>query len=142
MINNFKDIIQTVTNDITAMNGGDNSESKRSLKARQECLNVEEIEECLEDLEEIIQDPSEILGGAKRSIKVRLNDMLDFQKDIANIMDQVVGKKRQEPPSYSATEQEAVCNSFRSVCYFCQNSDPAVDDTNSEISSLRFTNNF
>lgn len=75
MINGFKEIIQTVTNDITAMNGGDDSESKRSLKARQECLNVEDVEECLEDLGEIVGDPSELLGGEKRSVNVRLNYM-------------------------------------------------------------------
>lgn len=74
MINNFKEIIQTVTDDITAMNGGGDSESKRSLKARQECLQLEDVEECIQDLGQIVGDPSEILGE-KRSIKVRRNYM-------------------------------------------------------------------
>ena len=56
MINNFKDIIETVTQDITAMN------NKRSLQARQECLDVTNVEQCIQDLGEIIEDPSEILG--------------------------------------------------------------------------------
>ncbi|KAJ5318536.1 hypothetical protein N7476_004956 [Penicillium atrosanguineum] len=81
LINNFKDIITTVTNDITAMN------SKRSLVARQECLNVEDVEKCLEDLGEIIEDPSEILGEKK--------------------------KKKRQSPGYSDTDQEAICTSFR-----------------------------
>ncbi|KAJ5144439.1 hypothetical protein N7526_001947 [Penicillium atrosanguineum] len=75
------DIITTVTNDITAMN------SKRSLVARQECLNVEDVEKCLEDLGEIIEDPSEILGEKK--------------------------KKKRQSPGYSDTDQEAICTSFR-----------------------------
>lgn len=28
----------------------------------QECLNVEDVEKCMEDLTDIIEDPSEILG--------------------------------------------------------------------------------
>lgn len=60
MINNFKDIIETVTQNITAMN------NKRSLQSRQECLDVTDVEQCLQDLGEIIEDPSEILGK-KRS---------------------------------------------------------------------------
>ncbi|KAJ5117578.1 hypothetical protein N7448_011210 [Penicillium atrosanguineum] len=87
LINNFKDIITTVTNDITAMN------SKRSLVARQECLNVEDVEKCLEDLGEIIEDPSEILGEKK--------------------------KKRQNPV-YSDTDQEAICTSFRGFVHVHQ----------------------
>lgn len=57
-------------------------------------------------------------------------------------MDQVDGKKRQDPPAYSDTEQQAVCNSFRDVCSFCQNSGPAAGDTNSEISLLWSTKTF
>lgn len=64
MINNFKDIIQTVTKDISAMNN-----EKRSIHARQECLDVTDVEQCIQDLGEIVEDPSEILGS-KRSAKV------------------------------------------------------------------------
>lgn len=60
MINGFKDIITLATNDIAAMN------SKRSLQARQECLNVENVEQCIEDLGEIVEDPSELLGDKKK----------------------------------------------------------------------------
>jgi Fe-S-cluster formation regulator IscX/YfhJ len=66
LINNFKDIIQTATNDITAMN------TKRSIHARQECLDVTDIERCIQDLGEIVDDPSEILGS-KRFVKVGHN---------------------------------------------------------------------
>ncbi|CAI7676812.1 unnamed protein product [Penicillium manginii] len=86
LINNFKDIIQTATNDITAMN------TKRSIHARQECLDVTDIERCIQDLGEIVDDPSEILGS-KRFVKVE--------------------KKRQDAPAYSDTEQQAVCTAFR-----------------------------
>lgn len=68
MINNFKDIITTVSQDITAM------DSKRSLQARQDCLDVEDIEKCAEDLGDIIEDPSPILGQEKKRsgfVKVR-----------------------------------------------------------------------
>lgn len=67
MINNFKEIIQTATNDITAMN------SKRSIHARQECLDIGDVEQCIQDLSEIVEDPSEILGD-KRFVKVCYND--------------------------------------------------------------------
>ncbi|KAJ5239548.1 hypothetical protein N7468_004167 [Penicillium chermesinum] len=80
VIRNFRDIIAIVTQDINAM------ESKRSLMARQECLDLEDIERCLGDLGEIVSNPSELLGGEK--------------------------KKRQSP-GYSDTDQEAICTSFR-----------------------------
>ena len=44
--------------------------SKRSLQARQDCLDVENPEQCLEDIGEIVEDPSEILGG-KRALQAR-----------------------------------------------------------------------
>lgn len=80
MVNNFKDIITTAQQDITAMN------AKRSLKARQECLNVEDVQKCLEDLGDIVEDPSEILG-----------------------------KKKRQSGGYSDADQQGVCNAFRSV---------------------------
>ena len=40
--------------------------SKRDLVARQECLNVEDVQKCISDLGEIIEDPSEILGEKKK----------------------------------------------------------------------------
>lgn len=69
MINNFRQIITLVTNDISSMN------SKRSIHARQECLNVEDIEKCLEDLGEIIEDPSEILGEKKKRQSAGYSDV-------------------------------------------------------------------
>ncbi|KAJ6145112.1 hypothetical protein N7470_009007 [Penicillium chermesinum] len=60
VINKFRGLITIITQDNDAM------ESKRSLMARQECLNVEDIANCLKDLEEIISDPAEILGGEKK----------------------------------------------------------------------------
>jgi hypothetical protein len=79
VINKFRAIIETVTNDVTAMN------SKRDLVARQECLDIEDVEKCISDLEEIIEDPSEILGD----------------------------KKKRQSPGYSDTDQNAICTSFR-----------------------------
>lgn len=149
MINDFKDIIQIVTDDITSMNGG---KSRRSLKARQECLDVENPEKCVEDLGEIVEDPSEILGdkralrarqecldvadpeqcvddigeivadpgqilGNKRSVKVRHEyASVSRWREGANILNQTVGKKRQSPPAYSDSEQQGICNAFRTVC--------------------------
>lgn len=60
MINNFKSIIETATNDNSAMN------SKRSLETRQECLDVTDVEQCIADISEIVEDPSEILGRKKK----------------------------------------------------------------------------
>lgn len=34
----------------------------------------------------------------------------------ANILNQTVGKKRQSPPAYSDSEQQGICNAFRTVC--------------------------
>ncbi|KAJ5569089.1 hypothetical protein N7450_011575 [Penicillium hetheringtonii] len=96
MINNFKDIIETVTQDITAMN------NKRSLQARQECLDVTNVEQCIQDLGEIIEDPSEILGKKRNG----------FARNIANIM--ILYKIARQDTSYSEIDQQAVCNSFRS----------------------------
>ncbi|KAJ5265072.1 hypothetical protein N7505_007865 [Penicillium chrysogenum] len=146
LINDFKDIIQIVTDDITSMNGG---KSRRSLKARQECLDVENPEKCVEDLGEIVEDPSEILGdkralrarqecldvadpeqcvddigeivadpgqilGNKRSVKVRHEyASVSRWREGANILNQTVGKKRQSPPAYSDSEQQGICNAFR-----------------------------
>lgn len=81
MINNFRQIITTAANDVNSMH-------KRTLQARQECLDVEDIQKCVEDLGEIVEDPSEILGRKK---------------------------KRQSSPAYSETDQQAICTSFRSV---------------------------
>lgn len=81
MVNKFKDIIKIGTQDITAMNG------KRSLQARQDCLNVKDVEKCLEDLGDIVSDPSEILGD----------------------------KKKRQSSGYSDSDQQGVCNAFRSV---------------------------
>ncbi|OJJ58353.1 hypothetical protein ASPSYDRAFT_46370 [Aspergillus sydowii CBS 593.65] len=126
LINDFKDIIQIVTNDITSMNGG---KSRRSLKARQECLDVENPEKCVEDLGEIVEDPSEILGD-KRALRARqecldvadpeqcLGDIGEILGDPAEILGdkrsvKTAGKKRQSPPAYSDSEQQGVCNAFR-----------------------------
>ncbi|KAJ5278755.1 hypothetical protein N7478_004127 [Penicillium angulare] len=81
VVNNFKDIIETATKDIAAMKKSD----KRSLKARQECLNLTNPEQCLNDLEDIVEDPSEILGS----------------------------KKKRQDPGYSDSDQNAICTSFR-----------------------------
>ena len=60
---------------------------KRSLQARQDCLNVKDVEKCLEDLGDIVSDPSEILGD----------------------------KKKRQSSGYSDSDQQGVCNAFRSV---------------------------
>lgn len=83
-MNNFKQIIDAATNDNTAMNG------KRAIKARQECLDVADAEQCLQDVEQIAQDPAEILGGKK---------------------------KRQYSPGYSDAEQQGICAAFRGVSH-------------------------
>lgn len=57
MINNFKQIIQTASNDVTAMN------SKRSIE--EACLAEEDVEECLRGVEELLKDPFGY-GGKKR----------------------------------------------------------------------------
>lgn len=36
--------------------------------------------------------------------------------EIANTLNQTAGKKRQSPPAYSDSEQQGVCNAFRTVC--------------------------
>ncbi|BCS29734.1 uncharacterized protein APUU_80037A [Aspergillus puulaauensis] len=147
LINSFRDIIQTASDDVTSMNDG---KSKRSLKARQECLDLEDPEQCLADLGELVDDPSEILGdkralrarqecldvtdieqcladlgelvedpgeilGDKRSVKVRHEyASVSRWREIANILNQTVGKKRQDPPAYSDSQQQGICNAFRS----------------------------
>ncbi|EYE93766.1 uncharacterized protein EURHEDRAFT_524286 [Aspergillus ruber CBS 135680] len=90
VIESFKRIIVMVTKDISAMN------DKRSLQARQECLNVKDIEGCLEGLGEIIEDPGEILGSKR--------DVPDLGKTL--------GRKRQSP-DYNDMEQNQICGAFR-----------------------------
>lgn len=89
---------------------------KRDLRARQECLDVTDIEQCLADLGELVEDPGEILGD-KRSVKVRHEyASVSRWREIANILNQTLGKKRQDPPAYSDSQQQGICNAFRSVC--------------------------
>ncbi|KAJ6171769.1 hypothetical protein N7470_000836 [Penicillium chermesinum] len=57
--------------------------SKRSLVARDDCLDIEDLEKCLEDVGEILSDPGELLGE----------------------------KKKRQSPGYSDSEQ-AICASF------------------------------
>lgn len=85
MINNFKEITQLATNDVSGMvlNNG-----KLSLEARQDCLNVVDIPQCLQGLRETADDPSQIL-------KV----------------------KRADDPTYNESEQLAICSSFHEVCF-------------------------
>ncbi|KAJ5106301.1 hypothetical protein N7456_002976 [Penicillium angulare] len=103
VINGFKDIIQTVQTDITAMNSAD----KRSLRARQECLNLTNPEKCLEDLGEIVEDPSEILGEKKK----RQDLLEEAEEDVGEILGEK--KKKRQDAGYSDVDQQAICTSFR-----------------------------
>lgn len=84
MINNFKEIITMVSDDISAMG----STSKRDLVARQDCLNVADPQQCLEDLLAIVEDPEEVLGG---------------------------DKKKRQTATYTDAEQGSICDAFRGV---------------------------
>lgn len=143
MINDFKEIIQTISNDITAMNGGDDNESKRSLKARQECLNVEDPEECLEDLGEIVGNPSELLGGEKRSFKVRLNYMSSTCNGRLLISwTRLLERSDRTPLPTAILIRKPSATLSEAYVTFAKNSGPGADDTNSEISSLWSTKTF
>lgn len=63
-------------------------QQKRALQARQECLDVSDVEQCVRDLFEIVEDPAEILGSKK---------------------------KRQAAPPYDESSQRAICGAFREV---------------------------
>ncbi|KAJ5151629.1 hypothetical protein N7492_009924 [Penicillium capsulatum] len=117
VVKNFKEIITTVSQDITAMNN-----DKRSLKARQECLDVTDVEKCIQDLGDIIEDPSEILGRRQLpDIEGIIEDpseilgrrQLPDVEGIAEEPTQVLGRKRQNPPPYTDDEQNQVCGAFR-----------------------------
>lgn len=64
-----------------------NSDSKRSLQRRIDCLNIENPEKCLEDLGDIVGDPSEILGD----------------------------KKKRQAAGYTDNQQQQICTSFIGV---------------------------
>jgi hypothetical protein len=136
LINNFQQIVQIVSNDITAMG------SSPSKVKRQECLNVEDVPKCLADLEAILTDPSEILGSKKRSTFDKRQECLnveDVQKcleDLEEILSdpsEILGgkkkrsagspaahagsviAKRQNAPPYDESNQQAICTAFRGV---------------------------
>lgn len=94
VINNFRQIVQVASDDISAM------EKRWMHSKRQECLNVQDVQKCIEDLNEIIEDPSEILGDKKRSF-------------IGSPSARTVIAR--QSTSYTQAEQEAICSSFRGV---------------------------
>lgn len=77
--------------------------SKRQVDKRQDCLNVEDPEKCVEDLGEILQDPSEVLGE-KRSV------FSSAGSGAARAL-----QARQAAPPYDDVNQQAICDSFRGV---------------------------
>lgn len=108
LVNDFKQIIDTVSKDVTAMNAKRDisnlpgSAEDTLLRKRQECLDVTDIEKCIADLGEIVDDPSEILGSRKRDI-------------VSDITSKGPVRRRQESPVYNEVEQSQVCNAFRGV---------------------------
>lgn len=100
LINNFQQIISIVSDDITAM--GDSAKVKR-----QDCLNVEDPEQCIDDLLQIIEDPSEILGD--RKVKRHSGSSAARASSIQAV------KKRQAAPPYTPANQDEICDAFRGV---------------------------
>jgi hypothetical protein len=66
--------------------------ASQKIRRRQDCLNLENPEKCLQDLKEIVANPAETLGGDRRKIK-----------------------DRRAATSYTDEEQGQICDSFRGV---------------------------
>ncbi|MCJ1440214.1 MAG: hypothetical protein MMC23_000697 [Stictis urceolatum] len=134
LINNFRQIITIASDDVVSM--GDGASSK--LRRRQECLDVKDPEQCIEDLKEIVEDPSEILGDKLRK-RQDCVDAEDPDKCIEALLQKAIEEakssqpkgsekrgvaatgsisaralsKRQAAPPYDETNQQAICDSFR-----------------------------
>lgn len=76
----------------------------KSLKARQECLDVTDVEKCIEDLGDIAGDPSEILGRDGPAVG-----------EIVGNPGQILGGRKRQAADYTGLEQSQVCDSFRGV---------------------------
>lgn len=125
VVNNFKEIIETVTKDITAMNAKrDLSDAEKAiLSKRQECLDVTDVQKCLQDVGEIAGNPGQALGRKRRAIHSKRQECLDVAdvekclEDLGEVIEdpsEILGsRKRQANPEYSEMEQNQVCNAFR-----------------------------
>lgn len=117
-------MIDIIRRDITAMNAkrGLSDPENVILRKCQECLDVENVDKCLQDLGEIAENPSEILGGArKRDSPIQADPTVeDFKKIIlADLPQNAPGAgpavRRRKNPIFGDMDKSEICFALRDV---------------------------